>query len=461
MHLPLNSPFARDIAHHLHPFTNLAAHEERGPLILEKGDGIYVSDTDGNRYIEAMAGLWCTALGFSETRLAQAAMEQMNRLPYYHGFAHKSNSAVADLAEKLISLAPASMSRAFFGCSGSEAVDTAIKMVRYYANATGRPDKIKIIAREQAYHGVTLAGSSLTGLGPVHRDFGLPLDFVLRTGCPNYYRFSEDGENEAAFAARRVRELEELIAREGADTIGAFIAEPVMGAGGVIMPPPGYFAGVQDVLKKNDILFIADEVICGFHRTGNPWGAQTYGLTPDIITCAKQLSSGYAPISAVLVNDPVYEAIRDNSGRIGIFGHGFTYSGHPLCAAVALRTLEIYEEDAIADHVAQVTPVFARGIEGLRDHPLVGEARSVGLIGGFEIMRDGSARQPFEAQTGIMAKIMAFAEARGVITRAVVDTLAICPPLIITAEEIEETLKRYRLALDDTYMWARTEGLLA
>ncbi len=460
MHTPLNSPFARDVAHHLHPYTNLVAHEERGPLVIEKGEGVFVTDTEGKTYIEAMAGLWCTALGFAEERLAEVAYAQMRKLPYYHGFAHKSNPAVADLAARLIAMAPAAMSHAFFCSSGSEAVDTAIKMVRYYANATGQPEKIKIIAREQAYHGVTLAGSSLTGLGLVHKDFGLPLDFALHTGCPNYYRFHNEGESEQDFAARRVRELEALIAREGPETIGAFIAEPVMGAGGVILPPEGYFEGVQRVLRDNNILFIADEVICGFHRTGNPWGSQTYHLTPDIITSAKQLSSGYAPISAVMVNDPVYQIIRDNSGKVGVFGHGYTYSGHPLCAAVALRTLEIYEEDNIAAHVERITPIFADGVADLADHPLVGEARSVGLIGGFEIMADKKARRSFDPATGIMPKIMAFGEARGVITRTVADTLAICPPLIITPEQLEETFKRYRLALDDAYAWAKGEDLI-
>ncbi len=285
----------RDVAYHLHPYTNLDALQSQGPLVITRGEGVRVFDAEGRGYIEGLAGLWCTALGFDDSRMIEAIERQLRRLPFYHGFGGKVADVVVDLAEKLVELAPVPMSKVLFANSGSESNDTAVKLIRYYNNALGRPAKKKIIARERAYHGVTMATASMTGLVNNHLDFDLPMEGVLHTTCPHHYRFAREGETEEAFAGRCAAELEELIVREGPDTVAAFFAEPVMGAGGVLVPPATYFAKIQEVLKRHDVLLVADEVICGFGRTGNYWGSQTFGLEPDMITVAKGLSSGRFP----------------------------------------------------------------------------------------------------------------------------------------------------------------------
>jgi 4-aminobutyrate--pyruvate transaminase len=335
---PGNSPEARDIASVLHPYTNLKKHEETGPLVIARGEGVWVYDNAGNSYIEGLAGLWSTSLGFGEERLVEAAARQMRELPYYHGFASKSHMPMIDLAERLKDLAPLPMSHVFFANSGSEATDTVVKLVWYYNNALGRPEKKKIISRMKAYHGVTVASASMTGLPYNHRDFDLPIKNIIHTDCPHYYRFSEAGESEEDFSTRMAANLEQLILDEGPDTIAAMIGEPIMGAGGVILPPATYWQKVQVVLEKYDVLLIADEVICGFCRTGNMFGSETFGLKPNMMTMAKALSSSYLPISAVMIDEKVYSAVRDNSGKIGTFGHGYTYSGHPVPAAVSPTT---------------------------------------------------------------------------------------------------------------------------
>ncbi|MEM9682709.1 MAG: aminotransferase, partial [Pseudomonadota bacterium] len=327
-----NSAASRDIAYVLHPYTNLERHKTVGPQIMRKGSGIWVYDDDGKPYIEGMAGLWCTSLGFNEPRLVEAATRQLQELPFYHVFAAKSHHPGIDLAERLIEMAPVPMSKVFFANSGSEANDSAVKMIWYYNNALGRPEKKKIISRIKGYHGVTVASASLTGLPFNHRSFDLPIDGILHTDCPHYYRFGEDGETEEEFATRLADNLESLIEQEGPETIAAFFAEPVMGAGGVIVPPKTYFEKIQPILKRHDILFVADEVICGFGRTGNMFATETYKLDPDIITVAKALSSAYLPISALLISEDVANTIYHHSGEIGTFGHGFTSSGHPVSA---------------------------------------------------------------------------------------------------------------------------------
>ena len=315
---------------------------------------------------KGMAGLWCAALGFSDKRLVDAAIEQLEKLPTYHLFGGKSYAPAIELAERLLRIAPVPMARVMFVGSGSEANDTAVKLVRYYHHAHGRPEKRKIIARVRGYHGVTLACASLTGLPHVHRDFGLPLEGMLHAECPHYYRYGWPGETEERFAMRLAGDLERLILREGPDTVAAFIAEPIMGAGGVIMPPAGYFELIQAVLDKYEVLLIADEVITAFGRTGKMFGCETYGIRPDMITVAKALSSGYQPIGAVLVSEPIHDAMLAQSRKIGTFGHGFTYGGHPVCAAVALRTLQIYEQDDILGQVAEVAPYFAARLRRAR-----------------------------------------------------------------------------------------------
>ncbi|MCW8861790.1 MAG: aspartate aminotransferase family protein, partial [Rhodospirillales bacterium] len=424
---PGNSAASRDIAYHLHPYTNLEAHRKDGPLIITRGEGVHVFDEDGKGYIEAMSGLWCTALGFGEERLVKAASDEMRRLSFYHGFNGRSTDVAIDLAERLIELAPVPMSKVFFANSGSEANDTAVKLVIYYNNALGRTLKKKIISRTKAYHGVTVATASLTGLPMNHRAFDLPIAGILHTDCPHHYRFANPGESEADFATRLAESLETLILSEGPDTVAAFIAEPVMGAGGVIVPPETYFEKVQAVLRKYDVLMIADEVICGFGRTGNLWGSQTFGIKPDIITCAKALSSGYVPISAVMVNEAIYQAVAEQSGKIGTFGHGFTYSGHPVPAAVALETLKIYDEIDIVGRVRTIAPHMQNGLKRFRDHPLVGEVRGVGLVAGVEMVADKETRAPFDPALGVGPYLVRRAQHHGMIVRALGDTIAFSP----------------------------------
>lgn len=438
---------ANDIAAHLHPFTNLAAHPQVDPLVMERGEGIYVEDDQGRRYLEAMSGLWCVSLGFSNARLAKAGSDALHTLPCYHTFNHRSNAAAIALAEKLLSMAPVPMSKVFFANSGSEANDTAVKLVWYYHNAIGKPGKKKIIARRNAYHGVTVAAASLSGLVPNHRDFDLPIDRVLHVDCPHYYRYAEPGETEEAFATRLADALEQRILAEGPETVGAFIAEPVMGAGGVLVPPATYFEKVQAVLRKYEVLLIADEVICGFCRTGEMFGSTTFGLRPDILTAAKALSSGYVPISAVMVSEQVHAAVAANSGKIGTFGHGFTYSGHPVTAAVALETLRIYEDEQVLAHVQAVAPQFQAGLRRYAGHPHVGEVRGVGLIGALELAADPAKRMPFDAAMKAGARLAELALQEGLIVRAMGDAVAFCPPLIITPPQIDEMFERFDRAM--------------
>jgi len=444
-----NSPAARDVAYFLHPYTNARAHEENGPMIITKGDGVYVYDDGGKQYLEAMAGLWCASLGFKEDRLVKAATEQMQQLPYYHTFAHKAHLPGIDLAEKLIGLAPVPMSKVFFAGSGSEANDTAMKLVWYYNNARGRHAKKKFISRVKGYHGVTIASASLTGTPVNHPGFDLPIAGVKHTSCPHFYRFGQDGESEEDFATRMARDLEDMILEEGPETVAAFIAEPIMGAGGVIVPPKGYFEKIQAVLKKYDVLMIADEVICGFGRTGNFWGSQTLGIKPDILTCAKALSSSYLPISAVMISDDVYQPIANQSQDLGVLGHGYTYTAHPVCAAVALETLKIYEERDIVGHVRAVAPRFQERLAALGEHELVGETRGRGLMGALEIVADKETRASYDPAVGAGAKTNAAATEHGLIVRAIGDNIAFTPPLIITEQQIDELFDKMTLALND------------
>lgn len=455
-----NSMAARDIAHVMHPYTNMVKHEIAGPLVIERGKGIYVYDDQGKEYIEGMAGLWCAGLGFSEAALVDAAIEQMRKLPYYHGFGHKTTGPVVELAEKLKALSPLPVGKVFFAEGGSGANDTLIKLMWYYNNARGKPEKKTILGRMKGYHGVTVASASLTGLPANHRDFDLPIARIKHVDCPHHYRFAEAGESEADFVARLARNLETFITEEGADNIAGFFAEPVMGAGGVILPPKGYFPAIQAVLKKHDILSVSDEVICGFGRTGKWWGAQSFDYKPDFISCAKQLSGAYLPISAVLVPEHVYEVIRDNSGKIGTFGHGFTYGGHPVAAAVALRALQLYEERNILAHVNTVSPRFLARLKKLADHPLVGEARGIGLIGGVELVADKKTKRNFAPTAGVGAACMNFSQDEGLINRAMGgDVMGFCPPMIITESEIDELFDRFERALAKTEAWVEQQGL--
>ncbi|MEC5323090.1 aspartate aminotransferase family protein [Aurantimonas sp. A3-2-R12] len=444
-----NSIEARDIAFHLHSYTNARKHEANGPVVIDKGEGVYVTDTDGNRYIEAMAGLWSVAVGFGEKRLVDAAAKQMGKLPYYHTFTHKSHTPAIELAEKLVAMAPVPMSKAYFTNSGSEANDTMMKLVRYRSNALGQPQKKKFISRMRGYHGVTLASASLTGLVNNHRDFDLPIEGVLHTTCPHYWREGRDGESEEDFATRCAEDLEAMIQAEGPETIAAFIGEPVMGAGGVVVPPATYWEKIQAVLKRHDILLVADEVICGFGRTGQMFGSQTYGIEPDIMTLSKALSSSYLPISALLINEKVYGPIADRSAEIGTLGTGYTASGHPVAAAVALENLKIIEERDLVGNAREMGVHLQAGLKSLEDHPLIGEARGVGLIGAIELVTDKKAKVAMQPPGAMAAQAFAILQKNGVISRAIGDALAFCPPLIIEAGHIDTIVETTRRSLDE------------
>jgi 4-aminobutyrate--pyruvate transaminase len=461
--MALTNAQVRDVETVIHPYTNLVAHRESGPMMIERGSGIYVWDSQGRQLIEGLSGLWCASLGYGNKELIEAATRQMEQLAYTHIFGGKGHEPSVALAEKLKEMSPVPVSKVFFASSGSEANDTQIKLIWYMNNALGRPERKKIISRVKGYHGVTIASASLTGLPANHADFDLPIKGILHTDCPHHYRFAEAGESEEEFSTRLAGNLRQMIEDEGPETIAAFIAEPVMGAGGVIVPPATYFKKIQAVLDEYEIFFIADEVICGFGRTGNMFGSQTFDLQPDSISVAKALSSAYVPISACMIPQSMYEAMLEESRKIGTFGHGYTYSGHPVACAVALKTLEIYERDNIVGHVRKVAEPFQRRLAALGEHPLVGEARGVGLLGAVELVADKATKRPFPADPANMvgAKAAQFALEEGVVLRNLADSVALCPPLIISQDEVGLLFDRLERALDKTEAWARKEGLLA
>lgn len=444
-----NSPAARDIAFHAHPQTNLRRHLDVGPMVMERGSQVRVYDDEGRDYIETVAGLWCAALGFSASeRIAQVAYDQLRKLGYYHAYRHKASTPSIDLAETLIRLAPVAMSKVLFFNSGSEANDTAIKLVWYYHHAIGKPEKRKIIGRQMGYHGSTLGAISVSGKPDMHADFNLPLPDFRHTDMPHHYRYAEDGESEPDYATRLADNLESLIIEEGPETVAAFFAEPVMGAGGAVAPPATYFDKVQAVLRRYDILFIADEVICGFGRTGNWWGTQTYNLTPDMITSAKALSAAFQPISALMVNEKIFAAMLDQSDKHGNFAHGSTYSGHPVAAAVAHEVIKIYEETDIVGQVRANGPYLGGKLRQLLEHPLVGDVQSVGMLAGVELVKDKATRTPFDPEVGLGRRLDAIGEEMGLILRVVGDRVVFAPPLVMTRGDIDEMVSRFTAVLD-------------
>jgi len=430
----------------IYPSTNFKATEQ---LVIDRGEGVYVYDKQGKQYLEGMAGLWCTGLGYGNRELIDAISGQLSRMSFTHMFGGKTHQPGIDLANQLAAMVPVKDAKVFFGNSGSDANDTHIKLLRYYFNAIGRPGKRKIITRERAYHGVTVAAGSLTSLPANLAHFDSPLDAlgILRTDHPHYYRGARTGETEAEFVARITANLAALIEREGADTIAAFIAEPITGASGVIVPPAGYYERVQAILAQHDILFWADEVITGFGRTGKLFGCETMNIRqPDQMTFAKQLSSAYYPISAAVIRGDMYEAMVEPSAEVGVFGHGYTYSGHPVACAAALKTLEIYQRDNIYAHAAEMGSYLQSRLAQLRAHERVGEVRGAGLIAAVELVDDKAAKTP---AVDLARRVTQLCQDNGLIVRNVAGcALAVCPPLIITRVQVDEIVDKLTTSLN-------------
>ncbi|MCZ8320608.1 MAG: aminotransferase [Novosphingobium sp.] len=445
-----------DIGALLHPFTNAVAHAQSGPDIMVKAEGCRVYDHAGVSYIDGMSGMWSVGLGYSEERLIEAAVRQLKTLPFFHIFSHKSHPAAIELAEKLLSMLPFPMSKVFFVNSGSEAVDSAIKLSWYHWAERGEPQRRKIISRQRAYHGANIGSASATGLPGMHGGFGHPAADFIHVSCPHYWRNALPDESQRAFSARLANEIEETILREGPDTVAAFIAEPVMGAGGVVLPPEGYFDAVQHVLRRYGIILIADEVICGFGRTGAMFGSETVGMQPDIMTFAKQMSSSYMPIGAVAISEAIYEPVKAASGKRGALGLGYTNSGHPVAAAVALEALKIYEERDVVAQVRRTGPHFLANLRRLEAHPLVGEVRGVGLIAAVELVADKATKKQFDPIGKVAAFVMRRAYENGLIVRALPqsDALSFCPPLFCTEAELNEIVDKFDCALKDAVEFA-------
>ncbi len=453
-----NSLHHGDVTTLLHPFTDARKHEDQGPIIIDHGQGVTLWDTEGREYVDGLAGLWSVAVGYGQQRLVDAAARQMEKLPFYQIFAHKSHEPAIRLAEKLVEMTPEGLDRVFFTNSGSEANDTVVKMVWYLNNALGRPEKKKFLARQKAYHGITIASGSLTGLPLNHKDFDLPAIPVIHLTCPHHYRFGHEGESEAEFAQRLIDEAEEVILREGPETIAAFIGEPLMGAGGVMPPPEGYWPGIAALCKKHDILLVADEVINGFGRLGSPFGSSHYGFTPDIMVLSKALTSSYMPLAAIVFSEAVYDAIADNSHRVGTFGHGFTASGHPVACAVALENLAIIQEQDLVGNAAARGAELQEGLRTLLDRKHVGEVRGAGLIAGIELVADKATRRPFAKPGRVGTVGYDLGHEEGLIIRNVGDALVLCPPLIVTAEDVEKIVARMTRVVDRVHDWIAENG---
>lgn len=438
-----------------HPATPIAAHLKTGPMIATSAKGIRVKDSEGHEYLDFGAGLWCVNIGYGRAELADAAAATMKSLSYFPLFFSSSNEPVIRLADRILTMlreeaGAGHMSKVFFGNSGSDANDTNYKLVRYYNNLRGRPEKKKIISRLGAYHGSTLASASLTGILDYHKAFDLPLGEVRHLSCPHFYRFSETGESEEAFTDRMIAEIEDCIASEGAETVAAFIAEPIMGTGGVIVPPRGYFKKLQAVFDKNDILLIVDEVITGFGRTGHAFGTGLYGLKPDFITLAKGLTSAYFPMSASVVSERVWEVLRDTSPQVGAFMHGFTYSGHPVGGAVAMANLDIVENERMVENAATVGAYFKQGLrDRLKDEPYVGDIRGEGLMIGVEFAADRAKRTFFPTGSYPHRLVQRHAAQRGLMIRALPfgEVTSFSPPLCLTKAEADEGADRFMQAV--------------
>jgi len=445
-----NTPLeTQDREHYLHPFTSIPDQQAVGPHVITEGHGIRIRDAAGREYIDAMAGLWCVNVGYGRQEVVRAMAEQAAKLPYYHSFMALANEPAIRLADRLARLAPDPLNRVFFGNSGSDANDTNIKIVWNYNNLRGKPTKKKIIARRGSYHGVTIAAASMSGLETLQKSFDVPLPGFLQVTRPHPYWEMPAGMSEREWSAQLAAEIEALIVREGPDTIAAFIAEPVMGAGGVIVPPDGYFEAVVPVLRRHDVLFIADEVITGFGRLGKMFGSNYFNLQPDIMTLAKGLTSGYIPMSASLISDAIWEVLKDGTPQVGQFQHGYTYSGHPVAAATALANLNLIEGERLPQNAATVGAYFQRRLrECFAAHPLVGNVRGIGLIAAVELVKDKAKKQPFDLKLGLAKRVYRKLLDEGLIARPVMNNLAFSPPLIVTTADADEILAKFGRGLN-------------
>jgi len=442
-----------DQASVLHPFTHLQdfAEGRQRPRIVTGGRGVFIRDQDGRELLDGFAGLYCVNIGYGRDEVAEAISRQAHQLAYYHAYAGTSSEPLIRLSERLVAMAPGRMSKVFYGLSGSDANETQAKLVWYYNNLRGQPAKKKIIARDRGYHGCSVISGSMTGMDFYHAHMDLPVSAIKRTGVPHLYWGGRPGESEADFSARRARELDELIQAEGPETVGAFIGEPVLGTGGIIPPPAGYWAAIQTVLRKHDVLLIADEVVTGFGRTGKLFGSFAYDMEPDLITVAKGLTSAYVPLSACLVGERVFEVMAEAAPRIGAFSHGYTYSGHPIGAAAANAVLDIVEKEDLPGNAARVGGYFQQRLHELfDDHPIVGEVRGVGLMAALEFVADKGAKTRFDGGLKVGARVSAAALQEGLIARAMPhgDILGFSPPLVITRAEVDQIVERARRAVD-------------
>jgi L-2,4-diaminobutyrate transaminase len=444
---------ALDRAYVFHPSTHLKnhAHGAAPCRIVRGGEGVYITDRDGRRSLDAFAGLYCVNVGYGRQEIADAVHRQMQELAYYHAYVGHSSEPAIELSQRIIELAPEGMRRVYYGLSGSDANETQIKLVWYYNNVLGRPVKKQIISRERGYHGSGLMTGSLTGLPLFHKAFDLPLPQVRHTLCPHYWKYGEEGESELDFSRRCAAELERLILAEGSETVGAFIGEPAMGTGGLIPPPEGYWAEIQNVLRKHDVLLIADEVVTGFGRLGAWFGSQHYGMQPDLITVAKGLTSAYLPLSGVIVGDKVWQVLEQGSDQLGAIGHGWTYSAHPTCIAAALANLEIIEREDLLGNVREVGPYLLQALrDAVGEHPMVGEVRGVGMLAAVEFVEDKTEKKFFEPQGKIGAAVSAACLERGMVARAMPhgDILGFAPPLTLSRAEADKIAAITRSAVE-------------
>ena len=445
--LPTEKLQALDASHHLHPFTDTRALNKKGTRVIKEASGVYLTDSDGVRYLDGMAGLWCVNAGYGQREILDAAYAQMEQLPYYNTFFQTSHPPVIELSALLAELTPDGLNRTFFCSSGSEANDTVVRLVRHYWASVGKPDKKVIISRENAYHGSTMAGASLGGMKPMHKQGGLPIPDIEHIMQPHWFANGYD-ENEADFGLRAARALEERIAQLGADRVAAFIAEPIQGAGGVIVPPDTYWPEIQRICREHNILLVADEVICGFGRTGRWFGSQTLDIKPDLMAVAKGLSSGYLPIGGVVVSDHVAEGLEQG----GDFNHGYTYSGHPACAAAAIANLKLMRREKIVETVeCSTAPWFQKRLAELAEHPFVGQVRGLGMLGAIQLVPNKGTNQPFEKEGVVGVLCRDFASSNGLVMRAVGDSMILSPPLIISKTEIDELFSIAAKAIDQTF----------